>query len=74
MADDDRRSLMSLAVDGATKASMLGLEFAVPVFLGHYLDVRLGTNPLFLMVGMVLGFVLGMVHILRIAREGSKPN
>ncbi len=67
------RSPMSLGIEWASRISTLGLEFAVPPLLGHLLDSRLGTGPGGLLVGMVLGFVVGMMGILRIARGGSKP-
>lgn len=49
----------------------VGLEFALPALLGSVLDRRWGTLPLATVVGAVLGFAVGMMHILRIAREGS---
>jgi F0F1-type ATP synthase assembly protein I len=74
MAGDDRRSPLSVGLVWSARASMLGVEFALPVFLGHYIDLRLGTSPIALFVGMILGFVVGMMHLLRIARDASKPN
>jgi ATP synthase protein I len=73
MADNDRRSPMSVGIGWAASLSTLGLEFALPVFLGHFFDVWLGTNPFGLFAGMVVGFVIGMMHVLRIARDASKP-
>jgi F0F1-type ATP synthase assembly protein I len=56
----------------ATRATALGLEFALPTLGGYYLDRAWRTEPLCTLLGTVLGFVAGMVHLLRIAREGSK--
>jgi F0F1-type ATP synthase assembly protein I len=74
MADNDGRSPMSIGMMWAARASTLGFEFALPAFLGHFLDLKLGTNPVALLVGMILGFVVGIMHILRMARDSSKPN
>ncbi len=43
------------------------MTFAVAValfaWLGHLLDDRLGTDPLFLIVGAMLGVLGGFVHV-----------
>ena len=44
---------------------------AVTVLLGVFLDRWWGTSPIALLIGTVLGFILGMMEILRIAREGA---
>lgn len=58
-----------------------GLEFgaAVVVFtlLGYWLDRRLGTLPLCLLLGLALGFGGGLVHLVRAlgsttARSGAR--
>jgi hypothetical protein len=50
----------------------LGVEFALPPLGGMYLDGRFHTRPVLTLVGAVLGFAVGMVHIWRLARETSK--
>ena len=69
-----RRSPLSVGIGLASKLSTLGFEFAVPPLLGHFLDRRLGSAPAGLLVGMVLGFAIGIMHILRFARDASKPS
>lgn len=61
---------MSLGFAWAYRATALGLEFALPALGGHYLDQWWGTEPLVTILGTVLGFTAGMVHLLRIARSG----
>jgi F0F1-type ATP synthase assembly protein I len=56
----------------ASRVTTVGLEFALPPLLGALLDRRLGTSPAALLVGAVLGFVVGIVHLLQIAREGTR--
>src|SRR5690606_36432028 len=54
-------------VDRGTKAIGAALTLAVAVTLfgygGHALDDRLGTSPLFLIVGVALGLVGGFIHV-----------
>ncbi len=67
--DPSARSPLSAGIAKASRISTIGLEFFVPALLGHLLDVKLGTGPWALLVGMALGFAVGMVHLLRIARD-----
>lgn len=68
---DEPRSNLSIGMDWAARVSTVGFEFAVPPLLGALLDRRLGTSPVALLIGAVLGFAVGMMHILRFAREGT---
>jgi ATP synthase protein I len=68
------RSPLSTGLGLASRLSTLGFEFALPPLIGHYLDRRLGSGQVGLLVGMVLGFTIGIMHILRFARDASKPN
>jgi ATP synthase protein I len=63
---------MSAGIMWATRATALGLEFALPALGGYYLDRFWRTEPLLTILGTVLGFAAGMVHLLRIAGESSK--
>ncbi len=73
MLAPDSRSPLSIGIDWASRITTLGFEFAVPALIGHFIDGRLGSKPVGLLIGMVLGFVVGMMHLLRIARDSSKP-
>lgn len=56
----------------ASRISSLGMEVVVPTLIGAAIDHRFGTSPAVLLIGAVAGFLLFMVHILRIATEGTK--
>src|SRR5436305_1338956 len=68
------RSPLSVGLGLASKISTLGFEFALPPLLGYFLDKRLGSAPAGLLVGMILGFTIGIMHILRFARDASRPD
>lgn len=68
MSQPERRSSLSVGVEWASRVSSIGMEFALPPLAGAYIDHRAGTTPLLTLLGVVLGFAVGMMHILRIAR------
>ena len=64
-------SALSAGVRWATRVSTIGLEFAIPPFIGVFFDKRWHTTPMLTTLGAALGFAVGMLHVLRIAREES---
>jgi F0F1-type ATP synthase assembly protein I len=54
----------------------IGIQLAAAVvfffLIGWWLDTRMGTSPTFELIGLVLGFVGGMVKFFRSAAEMSK--
>ena len=60
---DGKQSLSPLAY------ASLGFELVVPVALltygGHWLDSRLGTLPLFVLIGAFLGMAVGFYSLFR---------
>lgn len=54
----------------------LGVQFGVAVTLfalaGHWLDGRLGTRPLFLIVGVLLGFAGGTISLVKAVRRSGE--
>jgi ATP synthase protein I len=53
----------------ASRITTLALEFAVPAVIGVGLDRWLGTSPGATIAGAILGFVIFMLHTLRLAKE-----
>lgn len=45
----------------------------LPVLAGIWLDRKLGTMVVFVLLGMFLGMGMGFLHLLQIVREGKKP-
>lgn len=58
---------MSAGLIWAYRISTLGLEFSLPALAGFALDRRWGTAPTATLVGAGLGFLLGMLHMIRLA-------
>ena len=74
MSGPDQRSPLSVGIDWAGRIAALGFEFALPPISGSFVDRWLGSNPWGILGGMVVGFVVGMMHLLRIARDSSKSD
>ncbi len=70
---DEPRSNLSVGMAWASRITTVGLEFALPPLLGALVDHGIGTSPAALLIGAVLGFAVGMMHVLSFAREGSRP-
>lgn len=70
----DDRSPLAIAAGWATVAITVSLEMAVPALIGYGLDTWLGTRVVFVAVGAVLGLILGMLHLIRLAGGKSATN
>ena len=51
--------------------SQVGFEMAAPIGLGFGCDHLLGTTPIFMIVGAVVGFVGGVYHLVVLNRPGK---
>ena len=76
MSGSDPRSPLSVGIGWASRISALGFEFSLPPLAGYacrscWLGSRSESASL---VGMILGFLVGMMHILRLAKDSSKPS
>lgn len=70
--NSDERSPMTLAIEWLARLTTIGLEMALPAGGGYWLDLRVGTAPLFVILGAILGFAAGMFHLMQIARGDPK--
>jgi hypothetical protein len=61
-------TLTSYGIYGAAGAQ-LAMSTVGFLLAGHYLDGRWGTDPWLAVAGLVLGFVGGLVNLLRIVRR-----
>jgi hypothetical protein len=66
------QSVVSQGIRWATRATSIGLEFALPALLGGYLDRSWKTGSTMTVAGALLGFLAGMTHVLAIARAEAK--
>ena len=70
MVDD--RSPTAKAMSITSQITTIGLLAILPIVIGNWLDNWLGTKPLFILVGVVLGFVAAGFQLTRLVRKLEK--
>lgn len=70
---DPPQTPLAVGFAWASRITTLALEFVLPSLAGWWIDGRLGSRPVAMILGTVLGFLVGMLHLLQIARGGAKP-
>jgi F0F1-type ATP synthase assembly protein I len=55
----------------AYRLMSVAFQFTVPALLGYLADRWIGSLPWFTLLGAILGFVIGMLELIAIAREKS---
>jgi ATP synthase protein I len=68
----DDRSAVSIGLDWGTRVTTIGLEFALPAFLGFGLDRWWNTSPWMTLIGAFLGLAAGMTHVIRLGANLRK--
>jgi ATP synthase protein I len=68
----DERAPFALALEWTSRITTISLELVLPALFGYWLDQRFGTRVLFLILGMMLGFVTALLSLLRLARPSGK--
>jgi F0F1-type ATP synthase assembly protein I len=63
------RSAMAKATEWVSRIIAISLGMVLPGLAGYWLDTRLGTIPLFLLVGFALGGLLAYGQLRAIARK-----
>lgn len=58
------------AMQWVSTITSIGFMMVLPAALGYWLDTLWGTGPWLLVVGALLGFVLGMWELLKLAKAG----
>lgn len=53
--------------------SEIALSLALPIILGIWIDKKFETSPIFLLVGVFLGLLFFLFHILRISKKLNSP-
>jgi F0F1-type ATP synthase assembly protein I len=68
----DDRSPMAKAYGWAARIMVVSLEMVLPGLAGYWLDQRLGTLPLVMLLGFAVGGTAAMVHLLQMTRTADR--
>lgn len=69
---DDRPPLV-VAAEWTSRITAISLEMALPGVIGFWIDLQLGTVMVFLVLGVILGMVTGIMHLVRFTGPGHRP-
>lgn len=64
---------MAIAFEWSATVMTISAEMVVPGLLGYWLDQRLGTRVLFLLLGFAIGGTLAALALMRIAKKQTGP-
>lgn len=70
---DHERSPAAFAYGWVARMMTVVLEMALPGLGGQWLDSKLGTSY-WVIVGFVLGFALGIFHLLKMVKQYAPKN
>lgn len=61
-------------MEWSSTVTTISIEMVVPGLVGYWVDQRLGTAPLLLVIGMALGVPLGIWQLVRITQRKGDGN
>ena len=67
----DTRSSMAQAVGWSSRITAISLGMGLPGLFGYWIDKQLGTEPVFLILGVVLGLTSGLWQLVKLAEKGT---
>ncbi len=72
-SDGDQRPPLAVAAGLAYQITSVAFMMALPALAGYWGDLKLGTTPILVIVGAVIGLGTGMLQLLRFTGDGKKP-
>ena len=70
----DDRAVLAVAYGWAVRITTISLEMVIPGLIGLWIDRKLGTVMVFLVLGVVLGMTVGMLHLVRLAASVGRAD
>jgi len=63
----DDRPPLARAAEWTSRVTTISLEMVLPGLVGLWIDQKLGTKALFLVLGVILGFATGLWSLIRLS-------
>ena len=67
----DDRAPLAVAMEWTSVVTTISLEMALPGLVGYWGDRQLGTGVLLLVLGVILGFSLGMWQLIKLSKSSK---
>ncbi|HUT09954.1 MAG TPA: AtpZ/AtpI family protein [Thermoguttaceae bacterium] len=64
----DDRSPLATAMAWSSRVTAISLEMALPGLIGYWVGRKLGAEIAFVVLGVLIGLVGGMWHLIRLTR------
>lgn len=71
-SSSDDRSPLSKAYQWSTRIMVVAMEMVLPGLVGHWLDERLGTVVVLMLLGFALGGTAATVHLMHMVRAENE--
>lgn len=68
----DDRSPLALAMEWTSRVTTISLEMVLPGAAGYWADQKLDTEPVLLLVGVILGFGTALWHLIKLAGSAAE--
>lgn len=69
----DYRAMIVRGQRLASRCVSIAIGMLTPGFLGYWLDTRLGTEPLLLLIGFAAGFAYGLWRLTLLGKASTSP-
>jgi F0F1-type ATP synthase assembly protein I len=67
--EPEPRSAVALGFEWASKVSTVAVGFSLPAIIGFGIDRWSGSSPVATLAGVAVGFVSGLIQIMRLAQN-----
>ena len=65
----DSRSPVARAAEWSSRIMTVSLEMVLPGLAGYWVDEKLGTRVLFMLIGFALGGIAAAMHLIHLTRK-----
>lgn len=65
----EERSPLTVAMEWSSRLTTIALEMVLPGLLGYWVDQKLGTGILLLVLGVAVGFAAGLWSLIKLTRK-----
>ncbi len=69
----DDRSALSLAWAWGTRVTVIAAQMVVPGLIGYWIDEKLGTRIVFMLVGFAIGITSAIMQLVRMTGTNAGP-